>query len=348
VDAPFVTDMNTTRDERIAGIHCDFCHKLGGAYLERIRSGSVRNGSGNEGVVSPPPGAAINRPYRNMPGVFSLRVLRPPEGEQIFFGPLPDVPDPDTYLPLMRESAFCAPCHEFSFWGTPIYSSYSEWLASPFADPEDGQTCQNCHMPAIGASYFVPPESGGLIRSPDSLSSHLQRGVRDLELMQSTLSLEVDVQHEGSEIQVMVAVTNVGAGHHVPTDHPGRHLLLVVEAIDDQGAPLPLLDGPEIPDWGGSLAGRPGTGYAKLLQDVASGEWPVVSYWKQALILDDTRLPALASDVTRYTFDTPDGESTVRVRVVFRRLFEHLAERYGWELGELVMEEATVTVSADE
>ncbi|MHC4216056.1 MAG: multiheme c-type cytochrome, partial [Planctomycetota bacterium] len=36
VNAPFVTDMNTIRDERVAGIHCDFCHKLGGAYLERI------------------------------------------------------------------------------------------------------------------------------------------------------------------------------------------------------------------------------------------------------------------------------------------------------------------------
>jgi hypothetical protein len=330
--------MNAVRDERVAGIHCDFCHKLGGAYLERTRFGDLYSGTASEDLDPTPLGATISRPYRNMPGVFSLRVLRPPEGEQIFFGPFPDVPDPDAHLPMMRDSAFCAPCHEFSFWGTPIYSSYSEWLASPFSDPELGQSCQDCHMPAVGAVYFVPPSSGGLLRSADSLSSHLQRGVNDLELMKSTLDLEVDVQHEGSEIQLTVEVTNVGAGHHVPTDHPGRHLLLVVEAVDSQGSPLQLLDGPEVPEWGGSLAGLPGTGYAKLLQDVASGEWPVAG---------DTRLSALTTDVTRYTFDAPDGESTVKVQVVFRRLFEHLAERYGWELGELVMAERTVMTPAE-
>ncbi len=59
--------------------------------------------------------------------------------------------------------------------------------------------------------------------------------------------------------------------------------------------------------------------------------------------MGDNRLPALASDVTQYSFDAPDGEATVRVRVVFRRLFEHLADRYGWDLGELVMAERTIT-----
>jgi YVTN family beta-propeller protein len=338
VDAPFTTDMNAVRDDRVAGIHCDFCHKLGGAYLETIRAAGS-----SDAKLDPARPHRVVQPYRNMPGVFSLRMLRPPAGDQVFFGPLPDVPDPDAHLPLMRDSAFCAPCHEFSFWGTPIYSSYSEWLASPFADPVHGQTCQDCHMPSIGAIYFVPPELGGLARPASSLSSHLQRGVADLELMRSTLDLEVEVEQEGSELRVTVTVTNVGAGHHVPTDHPGRHLLLVVEALDAQGSPLAQLGGPQIPDWGGSLAGRPGTGYAKLLQDVASNEWPVVSYWKQALIRDDTRLPALASDQTTYSFETRDGTSVVRVRVLFRRLFEHLAERYGWDLGELIMAERTVT-----
>ena len=49
----------------------------------------------------------------------------------MFFGPYPDIHDPDTYAPDMSESAFCAPCHQFSFWGTPIYTSYDEWLREP-------------------------------------------------------------------------------------------------------------------------------------------------------------------------------------------------------------------------
>jgi hypothetical protein len=278
-----------------------------------------------------------------MPGVFSLRVLRPPSGEQIFFGPLPDVPDPDAHLPLTRDSAFCAACHDFSFWGTPIYTSYREWLASPYADPDEGQTCQECHMPSVGATYFVPPDLGGLIRPAESLTSHLQRGVGDIDLMRSTLDLGVGVRREGPILGVTVRVTNVGAGHHVPTDHPGRHLLLVVEAVDSTGAPLRRLNGPEIPEWGGDLAGRPGAGYAKLLQDVATGEWPVVSYWRQTLIREDNRLPALNSDLTQYAFSAPDGEWKVRVRVVFRRLYKDIADRYGWDLGELIMAERTVT-----
>ena len=68
-----------------------------------------------------------------MPGTLSQRVLRPPEGDNIFFGPYDDVHDPDTFLPLISESRFCAPCHQFSFWGTPIYASFDEWAETSYA-----------------------------------------------------------------------------------------------------------------------------------------------------------------------------------------------------------------------
>ena len=140
-----------------------------------------------------------------------------------------------------------------------------------------------------------------------------------------------------------VTVTNTGAGHHAPTDHPGRHLLLVVEARDETGQVLAQTAGPTIPEWGGDLSGAPGTGYAKLLQDVVSGDWPVVSYWKQAIILDDTRLPALGSDTSDYGFEPPaSGEVDITVQVLFRRLFQEIAEAYGWQLGEIVMEQTTL------
>ena len=53
VDGYLMTNMNAVRDEITSGIHCDFCHKVGGAYLNPA-SGSV---------------------YPNMPGVTSLRML---------------------------------------------------------------------------------------------------------------------------------------------------------------------------------------------------------------------------------------------------------------------------------
>lgn len=344
VDAPFSTDMNAARGRLEAGIHCDFCHKVTGAHLEPLAP-SRRSCTPCHKLGTQPLPSSRRRPYPNMPGVMSLEVLRPPPGEQLFVGPYPDIHDPDTYSPLMRSSEYCAACHQFSFWGTPIYESYAEWLASPYSDPETGQSCQDCHMPPNGDHYYALPKQGGLWHPADAIPSHLDLGASSVALLQSTLTLELGAAVADGRLAVEITVANSGAGHHAPTDHPGRHLLLVVEATGPEGEPLELLSGPTIPAWGGSLAGKPGRGYAKLLLDVASGEWPVVSYWKQALIREDTRLAALAGDRAAFEFASPGGEFTIRARVLFRRLFEPIAVRYGWELGEVVMEEAELRVA---
>lgn len=344
VDAPFTTEMNAVRDQLTAGIHCDFCHKVGGAYLRGLSKVSLERASCHKrgGAVLQ---AEAHETYANMPGVLALRVLRPPDGDNIFFGPFPDIHDPDTYLPLSRESAFCATCHDFSFWGTPIYTSYPEWLASPYSDPVGGRTCQDCHMPPNGDSYYALPEQGGLLHPPESIPSHLQLGATSESLLRETVDLDVEADEASGSLNVTVTVTNSGAGHHVPTDHPGRHLLLVVTAEDGGGENLALLAGPTIPDWGGSLAGSPGKGFAKILRDVVSEEAPVISYWKQALIESDTRIPALESDVSTYTFLSDGDAAEVSVRIYFRRLFEPIADRYGWDPGEVLMEERTVTLA---
>jgi len=343
VDAPFTTDMNAVRGQLTAGIHCDFCHKLGGAYLRGSEKTSVdctschkQGGAALESVSQ--------QVYANSPGVLSLRVLRPPDGDNIFFGPYPDIHDPDTYLPLSRESAFCAACHDFSFWGTPIYTSYPEWLASPYSDSAEGQTCQDCHMPPNGDSYYALPEQGGVAHPPESIPSHFQLGVTSQSLLQNTLELGVAAEAVNGRLEATVTVTNSGAGHHVPTDHPGRHLLLVVSAVDAGGQPLTQTIGPTVPDWGGSFAGLPGVGFAKVLRDVATADAPVISYWKQALIESDNRIAALGTDVSTYTFQLSGTAATVSVRIYFRRLYEPIADRYGWDLGEVVMEERVVSV----
>ena len=108
----------------------------------------------------------------------SQRMLRPPAGEQIFFGPYDDIKDPDTYLPLISESAFCAPCHQFSFWGTPIYESFDEWLASPYAG-------QRYHLPGLShatqqAKPTSPwPKRAGCPTRRRAIPSHLQLGAAD-------------------------------------------------------------------------------------------------------------------------------------------------------------------------
>lgn len=313
-------DMNDVRGQVTAGVHCDYCHKIGGLYLDP-QSGSV---------------------YPNAPGVRSQRLLRPPPGDDIFFGPYDDVHDPDTYLPVISESQFCAPCHQFSFWGTPIYESYAEWQASAYAAA--GVTCQACHMPPTGETFFALPEVGGVAHAPEDIPSHLQRGALDEELLADTVTMTLAAEQAGQTLGVAVGLTNSGAGHDAPTDHPGRQLLLEVRAQDGAGRPLTLLAGPRLPEWSGELAGQPGEAYAKVLADVTTGAAPVVSYWKPTRLVSDNRIAAQETSWTAYTFLLPPGATQVQVmaELRFRRLFAETAVAKGWNTPDIVMARAEV------
>ena len=93
---------------------------------------------------------------------FLMNSKRPFNGHQFFAGPFDDVaPGEDTYTPIQKESAYCAPCHFGKFWEVEIYNSYGEWLDSPYSDPETGQTCQDCHMPPGLNDRFASIDAGG-------------------------------------------------------------------------------------------------------------------------------------------------------------------------------------------
>ena len=321
VDGYLTTDMNAIRGKVAAGIHCDYCHKIGGVYLN----------------------PATQLTYPNAPGVESQIVLRPPEGDNIFIGPYDDIHDPDTYLPEISESEFCAPCHQFSMWGTPIYQSYAEWLASPYAD--QNITCQDCHMPPTGDTLFATIEAGGLEHPPDTIPSHLQLGAVSEDFLQNTVEMVIDSDVSGEQLAVTVTITNTQAGHHVPTDYPGRHMILVIQAEDTNGDPLTLVSGSTVPEWGGPEARQPGKAYAKVLRDVFTGEAPVVNYWSQTQIASDNRLAAFESDTSTYTFALPTQTDpvTIHATLVLRRVFYDVAEARGWNVPDMLMEDVIVS-----
>jgi hypothetical protein len=101
-----------------------------------------------------------------------------------------------------------------------------------------------------------------------------------------------------------------------------------------------------VPEWGGAQAGLPGQAFAKVLRDVQSGETPVVSYWKQALIASDNRIPALGCDHSAYMFVAPPegGPVTVAAELRFRRTFQAVMEAKGWNEPDIVMEQAYTTI----
>ncbi|MGD9098863.1 MAG: carboxypeptidase-like regulatory domain-containing protein, partial [Anaerolineae bacterium] len=273
---PVATDLSAVSGIAAEGVFCEFCHKVGDVTLD----------------------PATGLPYPDMPGVLSMRLYRPEGEQQLFFGNFDDVTRRVSYLPLEQESAFCAPCHFGAFWDTVAYNSFGEWLESPYSDPETGQTCQDCHMPPAGYDYFVFPEQGGLHRDPNRILSHLMPGARDEEFLQSTVTMAVTATQGTDGLLVEVAITNSGAGHHVPTDSPLRHLILLVQAHDGQGHPLDYVGRQVVPDWGGvgdlaqgNYAGQPGKGFAKIQQD-ADGNAPAPQ-WRSTEIIYDSRIPAL-------------------------------------------------------
>jgi hypothetical protein len=174
-----------------------------------------------------------------------MRLFRPYPGDQVFFGTLDDVTRRVSYLPLEKKSQFCAPCHQASFFGTPIYQSYREWQESPY--PSEGVECQTCHMPPGASPTFVLPEKGGLTRDPKRLASHRDLGLKDVAFMRSTVAMTLSALLVNDTVRASVTLHNVGAGHHVPTDSPLRHMILAVTATDGQGNVLTLQSGPTVP-----------------------------------------------------------------------------------------------------
>ncbi len=324
VDSPYGIDPTVVRGVASEGIPCDFCHKVWDVNLN----------------------ATSGRPHVNMPGVLSFVFRRPPEGHQFFAGPYDDVaPGEDTYSPLQTQSQFCAACHFGVFWDTVIYNSFGEWLDSPYSDPETGKTCQDCHMPPLGASHFARADEGGLERDPKSIFSHRMPGAADEELLQNALSMDVDAKMEGQSLVVQVRITNDNTGHHVPTDSPLRHLILLVKVTDENGEVLELKDGPVVPEWGGVgdpergyYAGQPGKAYAKVLEELWTEVSPSGAYWNPTRVLSDNRLAAFATDTSTYTFVAPQGGTvSIDVRLLLRRAFKELMDQKGWEAPDIVM-----------
>ena len=336
MEAPYDTDPNTVPAWARKGVACDLCHKAWSVRLD----------------------PATWLPYPNTPGVLSFEFRRPSAGQQFFARPLRRCRARAT-IPFRRcrtDSRICAPCHVATFWGVQVYNSFGEWLESPYSDPVKGQSCQDCHMPRRGTSFAARVDAGGAVRDPKTVFSHLMPGAADRGLLQKTASLAVEARQSGALVHVQVTVTNDQAGHHIPTDHPSRNILLVVSPRHAQSGPDPLVNGPVVPVLGRrgngaeDYAGKPGRGYAKILEELWTEISPTAAYWNPTVLLADTRIPALAKDVSEYEFRAPAGGGPVQVeaRLLFRRAFRQLSLWKQWNDPDILMNQSAVSMAASD
>jgi hypothetical protein len=331
INSPLNTNPIAIQGVGAEGVNCDFCHKIYDVRLD----------------------PATGLPFPERAGVLSYEFRRPFNKHQFFAGPLDDIaPGEDTYSKIQKSSHFCAPCHFGVFGDTVVYDSFGEWLRSPYSREGKGKTCQDCHMPSTGAEFFARSEKGGLKRDSKTIVGHKMPGARDLELLQNAVSLSLEAEQLPEGIRVKTKILNDRTGHHVPTDSPLRHLMLIVRAYGSDGSQLSLKAGPVLPEWCGAgnpadgyYAGLPGKVYIKLLEEIWTGISPTGAYWNPTRIVKDTRLGAFETDAGEFLFIAPkSGSVRIEAVLLYRRAFKKLMELKGWTDPDIVMESATVSI----
>jgi len=273
--------------------------------------------------------------------------------QEFVWGPLDDVAFggmKPSFAPLFAQARFCASCHEYDRPGTtvPGQTTYSEWLASPFATPGPGfRSCQDCHMPQEdGPGYLVEPIGNPPIRPAEQRHRHEMVGATEATL-QTAISLGTSVEEGGGTVVVRSEVTNHGAGHNFPTRVSVRNALLVITATWN-GQPLNQISGPTVPFWAddnvpgkqdGDYAGEAGTGFARVLEGRINGQGPPV---KPVLFIDGegidsaTQIPAASSNMSEVAFVVPPAAQpgdvvVVEARLLYRRAWRAVAVTKGWD-----------------
>lgn len=293
------------------GVHCDFCHKVMDVSTERL---------GKEH------------------GRYAMELRRPKKG-QLFFGPLDDVDrGEDSFSPLYRQSRYCAGCHEGTVLGTKVYTTYSEWLASPAR--LRGEQCQDCHMKPTGKMTNIAPGHGGLERDPATLASHRMHGAELLKL-RAPIQVRAELGPAAGHWILQVELRAEKVGHRVPTGFVDRHLLLVIDGMDGAKQAVAATTGERLGATAGpGLAGQPGRFFGRLLAD-GDGRHPV-PFWRAATELADTRLHPEQSRRSRWTF--PLALKTARVRLIYRPFFEDVRRAKKWPVDDLLLHDETLLV----
>jgi hypothetical protein len=176
------------------GVTCDFCHSIGAISTDA--SGTTR---------------------------YQLDWTRK-------HGPYPTTESPAHevgYREFFEKSEICAGCHDMSTPdGTMVFSTYSEWKASKYA--EEGRQCHDCHMPRLAGRTV---REGLKVKGHDIINDHQLLGGHEPTQVKRAVTVRIEsLSREAERVRAVVAVENSGAGHYVPTGIPSRKLVLSLSA----------------------------------------------------------------------------------------------------------------------
>ena len=194
-------------------------------------------------------------------------------------------------------------------------TTYSEWQASLFntGDPVTATTCQDCH--------FGDGRHGRL--DPDDLTKAARIKI-----------LSPVVVAPGQEVALNVQVSNVGAGHDLPTGAAElRKVWLAVAVTDAEGRAI-FTSGATDP-YGDPLEGS--VTYGVTWQDAAGH--PTDRLWEAQTLSRDHRIPAGETITETYRFPLPEGAQyplRIRATLNYRASAGYLSSLMTIYLGEEV------------
>ncbi len=368
--APAAADLGQLAGEAANGVFCQFCHSIAHAQQPYAETTA---GVQAIGLLRPPPGEHLFiGPFDDVPGRDTYSALQTSSQfcAACHSGSWWNVPTYTSFdewqaSSYAAEGVQCQDCHmapAAAPGDPPVH------LVSACAPAEPGpllgetlcrlRACIDCHLTGAAASRD-PTTAIPLIpaRDPATISSHRMPGAADEAFLRGAVALTVTAQQGEDGVLVEVDVANVGAGHHIPTDGWMRNMILLVEASDGSGRALEVVGEQVLPEWAtrnnqrrlsttGSTGNKrmAGKGFARVLEDW-EGVSPAPPWRNGVRVRSDTRIAANASDRSTYAFALPgDGRpATVRARLIYRRLFAAWAEEKGFDMGEVLLVEATVT-----
>ena len=135
---------------------------------------------------------------------------------KIMYGPRKikegEAPHPVKYDPSFQTSEFCYTCHSWGFPRARIKQTCS--TSDEYKMSGKKETCQDCHMTRKEglASLGRPKRIYGM---------HDQKSSRSPEELRQALKVELKTERDtykpGDKVKAEIRVTNIGAGHRVPT-----------------------------------------------------------------------------------------------------------------------------------
>lgn len=226
------------------GVTCDVCHSVSGSTAKKS--------------------------FNGQPGNASIE-LNPGETK---YGPLKDSKSgyhETQYSELHTKAEFCGSCHNIfhSENQFPIEHTYDEWKSSPYG--QAGIPCQDCHMVPVDVAVQVAdrmvrakevPNHGlgglagkgskkereivhdhGFVGGNSVIAAALgvpgaeEHKAEAIKRLQSAADMDMDVRSgRGGAQELRIKVTNLRAGHYLPTSLTFiRRIWLDVTITDDQG-----------------------------------------------------------------------------------------------------------------